>query len=135
MNTNLKHFLWGTFFGTFNEVFFAPLWNYSNYLWPQLYGIPVLAPIGWGVFVMLILMLSDKIKEVLWYRKPLGIALFKLPTIVIDVTLNILIMAPCEFVLSRAGVWTYNYALHENVFGMLSGYFFASVIISRLCRK
>ena len=122
-----KYFIRGLIFGIFNEVMFAPMWDYSKLLWLFIPGtdIPILFIFGWGLIISLILYITDRLS-----RK-----LFFISKTTIDVTLMILICLPLELFCSRVlKLWTYNYSLHANFFGALLGYFLAGIIISLFCR-
>ena len=112
MKFNYKYFLRGTYFGFFNEVFFAPLWDYDRLLGPMILDdVPILFIIGWGLMAMITLSIGN------YFKKKVNVQLR-----IIDIVVITACCYPLEILFSRNGLINYNYWLHENLIGCLIGY-------------
>jgi biotin transporter BioY len=121
----IKYLIASFIFGCFNEIFFHPMWDYKDVLGPFLFAdIPIIAPFGWAAISTLLLLLSD------WVGKKA-----KLNQLFCDIVIFVAVFSPAEYILSRLGIWKYNYWLHENVAGMMIGYVITAYIISSCARR
>ena len=121
----MRYLITGLIFAIFNEVYFHPMWDYSPKLKPFIFAdVPLIAIIGWPLIFFGIFKLSDFITKKA-----------RLKVVLCDLTLIVSIFAPAEYILSRAGIWKYNYWLHENVVGMIIGYLLTGYIVHCMARR